>query len=106
MTVNGVGRRRVNSPFCRPTKALLSILGLATATIGSLVTEFSAVAAIGELYGLARSLTLPAAAMALLLVVVTGSYRRMEWIAIGVGLFELAFFIVAWAARPEAGALC
>jgi Mn2+/Fe2+ NRAMP family transporter len=81
--------------------ALLSTLGLAAATIGSLVTEFSAVAAIGELYGLARSLTLPAAAMALLLVVVTGSYRRMERIAIGVGLFELAFFVVAWRAHPD-----
>src|ERR1700681_2903092 len=81
--------------------ALLSTLGLAAATIGSLVTEFSAGGAIGELFGLARSLTLPAAAMALLLVVVTGSYRRMERIAIGVGLFELAFFVVAWRAHPD-----
>src|SRR6516164_845170 len=44
--------------------AWLSAGSLAIATIGSLVTEFSAVAAIGELYGLSRSLSLPMAAVA------------------------------------------
>jgi Mn2+/Fe2+ NRAMP family transporter len=81
--------------------AWLSTAGLAAATIGSLVTEFTGVAGIGELYGLSRSLTLPVAAAALLIVVATGSYRRVERIAIVIGLFELAFFAVAWAARPN-----
>src|SRR5208337_2547891 len=40
---------------------------------------------------------------ALLAIVVTGSYRRVERVAIAVGLFELAFFFVAWAAHPDAG---
>jgi len=81
--------------------AWLSTAGLAAATIGSLVTEFTGVAGIGELYGLSRSLTLPVAAAALLIVVATGSYRRVERIAIVIGLFELAFFAVAWAAHPN-----
>jgi Mn2+/Fe2+ NRAMP family transporter len=81
--------------------AWLSTAGLATATIGSLVTEFTGVAGIGELYGLSRSLSLPVASVALLIVVVTGSYRRVERIAIVIGLFELAFFAVAWAAHPD-----
>jgi Mn2+/Fe2+ NRAMP family transporter len=59
------------------------------------------VAGIGELYGLSRGLTLPVAAAALLGVVATGSYRRVERIAIVIGLFELAFFAVAWAAQPS-----
>ena len=46
-------------------------------------------------------LTLPLAAAALLAVVATGSYRRVERIAIVIGLFELAFFAVAWAAHPN-----
>ena len=75
--------------------AWLSTAGLAAATIGSLVTEFTGVAGIGELYGLSRSLTLPVAAAALLIVVATGSYRRVERIAIVIGLFELVFFAVA-----------
>ena len=65
--------------------------GLAAATIGSLVTEFTGVAGIGELYGLPRSLTLPVAGAALLAVVATGSYRRVERTAIVIGLFELTF---------------
>ena len=81
--------------------AWLSMAGLAAAMIGSLVTEFTGVAGIGELYGLSRGLTLPLSAAALLAVVATGSYRRVERIAIVIGLFELAFFAVAWAAHPS-----
>ncbi len=85
--------------------AWLSTAGLAAAAIGSLVTEFSGVAGIGELYGLSRGLTLPAAAAALLVIVASGSYRRVERTAIVVGLFELAFFAVAWAAHPNPATL-
>lgn len=81
--------------------AWLSIAGLAAATIGSLVTEFTGVAGIGELYGVPRAGSLTIAAAALLAVVATGSYRRVERIAIFIGLFELAFFAVAWAAHPN-----
>jgi Mn2+/Fe2+ NRAMP family transporter len=85
--------------------AWLSTVGLAAATIGSLVTEFTGVAGIGELYGLSRGLTLPVAALTLLAIVATGSYRRVERAAIVIGLFELAFFAVAWAARPNPATL-
>lgn len=81
--------------------AWLSIASLAAATIGSLVTEFTGVAGIGELYGMPRAGSLTIAAAALLAVVATGSYRRVERIAIFIGLFELAFFAVAWAAHPN-----
>jgi Mn2+/Fe2+ NRAMP family transporter len=81
--------------------AWLSTVGLAAAVIGSLITEFTGVAGIGELYGLSRALTLPVAAAALLAVVATGGYRRVERTAIVIGLFELAFFAVAWAAHPK-----
>ena len=83
--------------------AWLSTAGLAAATIGSLVTEFTGVAGIGELYGLSRGLTLPIATAALLAVVATGSYRRVERTAIVIGLFELTFFAVAWTAHPNLG---
>ena len=81
--------------------AWLSMAGLAAATIGSLVTEFTGVAGIGELYGLSRVVALAIGAAALLAVVATGSYRRVERIAIVIGLFELVFFAVAWAAHPN-----
>ena len=52
-----------------------------------------------------RALTLPIAGAALLAVVLTGSYRRVERVAIVVGLFEFAFFFVAWAAHPDPAAM-
>ena len=88
-----------------PVWAWLSVVGLAAAVIGSLVTEFTGVAGIGELYGLSRTVTLPLAVVALLAIVGTGSYRRVERTAIFVGLFELAFFVVAWASHPSLAAL-
>ena len=81
--------------------AWVSAAGLGIAVLGALLTEFSGVAGVGELYGVSRYATMPLAAAALLSVVLTGSYRRAERIAIVVGLFELAFFAVAWMAHPD-----
>ena len=69
------------------------------------MTEFSGIAGVGELYGLPRAATLPLAAAALLLIVATGSYRRVERAAIAIGLFELAFFFVGYAAHPSLAAM-
>ena len=85
--------------------AWVSAIGLGVASVGALLTEFSGVAGVGELYGLPRYASLPVAAIALLIVVLTGSYRRVERVAIAVGLFELAFFFVAWAAHPDMTAM-
>ena len=79
----------------------VSVAGLVVATSGALLSEFSGVAAVGDLYGLSRAVSLPLAAVALIAVVMTGSYRRVERAAIAIGLFELAFFGVAWYAHPS-----
>ncbi|MBN8903017.1 MAG: divalent metal cation transporter, partial [Rhodospirillales bacterium] len=88
-----------------PVWAWVSVTGLGIATLGALLTEFAGVAGIGELFGIPRMLSLPLAAGGLLAVVLTGSYRRVERVAIAIGLFELAFFVVAWAAHPGLGAM-
>jgi NRAMP (natural resistance-associated macrophage protein)-like metal ion transporter len=88
-----------------PFWAWVSAAGLGIATVGALLTEFSGVAGVGELYGVPRFASLPIAAIALLAVVFTGSYRRVERVAIAVGLFELAFFFVAFAAHPDPAAM-
>ena len=51
---------------------------LVVAVAGSMVTEFAAVAGVGELYGVSRNLILPMAAATLLVIVLSGSYRRVE----------------------------
>ncbi len=81
--------------------AWLSVSGLGVAAIGALVTEFSGVAGVGELFGVPRVLSLGLTVAMLLTVVLTGSYRRVERVAIALGLFEFAFFIVAWRAHPH-----
>ncbi|HEV7156877.1 MAG TPA: divalent metal cation transporter [Caulobacteraceae bacterium] len=83
------------------TWAWVSVAGLAVATAGALLTELSGVAGVGELYGVPRWISLGLTTSALLAIVVTGSYRRVERAAIAIGLFEFAFFGVAWAAHPN-----
>ena len=84
-----------------PVWAWVSAAGLGAAVVGALLTEFAGVAGVGEMYGLPRWISLAIGASALLAVVLTGSYRRVERVAIALGLFELAFFGVAWAAHPN-----
>ncbi len=84
-----------------PAWAWVSAGGLAIATVGALLSEFSGVAGVGELYGLPRIFTVAFAAVFLMLVALTGSYRRVERIAIALGLFELVFFAIAFLARPD-----
>jgi Mn2+/Fe2+ NRAMP family transporter len=85
--------------------AWVSAAALGVAVTGALLAEFSGVAGVGELYGVPRLVTLPLAAASLLVMVITGSYGRVERVAIAVGLFELAFFFVAWAAHPSIGGM-
>jgi Mn2+/Fe2+ NRAMP family transporter len=85
--------------------AWVSVVGLGVATAGALLTEFSGVAGVGEIFGVQRTVSLALAAGFLLVVVWTGSYRRVERVAIALGLFEFAFFWVAYTARPQGAEL-
>ncbi|MGH8149205.1 MAG: NRAMP family divalent metal transporter [Steroidobacteraceae bacterium] len=81
--------------------AWVSVSSLGIATLGALLTEFSGVAGVGDLFGVPRVVSLGLSALFLLIVVLTGSYRRVERVAIALGLFELAFFVVAYEAHPR-----
>ncbi len=83
--------------------AWLSLLNLAVAVTGTLITEFTGIAGIGEMFGVPRAVSLGLATLALLAVSATRSYRRIERAALIIGLFELAFFGVAWSAHPDVG---
>ena len=78
--------------------AWVSVAGLAVASVGAIITEFSGVAGVGALFGMPRGWSLSLAALFLLAVVWTGSYRRVERVAIALGLFELVFVWVAFRA--------
>ncbi len=84
-----------------PFWAWVSVGGMIVAVVGALLTEFSGVAGVGELYGIPRGVSVGLATLALLGIVLTGSYRRVERVAIVLGLFEFAFFGVVAAAHPD-----
>lgn len=81
--------------------AWLSVSTLVVACIGALLTEFSGIVSVGRLYGVPGIVSLSLAAGFLILVVWTGSYRRVERVAMLMGAFELAFFWVAAKAHPN-----
>jgi Mn2+/Fe2+ NRAMP family transporter len=81
--------------------AYAAAAALIVATIGSLVTEFTGIAGVGELYDVPRVASLTLAAAALILVAFTGEYRRLERVALIFGLFEASFLFVAWRAQPS-----
>jgi len=81
--------------------AWVSAFTLFASTIGALLTEFAGVAGVGELFGLSRWLTIPVATAALLALMFTGSYRRVEWVGIVFGAAELAFVVAMVMSGPH-----
>jgi Mn2+/Fe2+ NRAMP family transporter len=85
--------------------AAVSIGALLVSAFGALVTEFAGVAGVGQLFGMPPALTVLPAAGLLVVLVVSGGYRRVELVGIALGLFELAFVAAALLAHPSAHAL-
>lgn len=81
-----------------PAGLLLAVLAVSCS--GALVTQLSGLAGAGQALGAPVWLTMTLTVGALILMVSTGSYRSVQRIALLVGLFELAFLIMAWRAAP------
>lgn len=82
--------------------ALISSITLVCSVVGALVSEFAAIALVGELFGISRWVTIPIATTVLIAAALGGSYRRTERIGIAVGMAELAFIPAMLMARPDA----
>ncbi len=85
--------------------AWVSVATLMIACVGALLTEFAGLAGIGDMLGVPAPATMGLAVVTLTLIAVTGSYRSVERIALAIGLFELAFLVVAIIAHPTMGEL-
>ncbi len=104
-TATGRGHGELILDHYGPVLAWISYAGLVVAGVGAIVTEFSGIAGIGDLFGVPRLVSLGLPAALLLLLVFTGSYKKVERVAIVVGLFELVFVGLAVAARPDPEAI-
>jgi Mn2+/Fe2+ NRAMP family transporter len=81
--------------------AWISVGTLIISCIGAMISEFSGLAGVGMLYGVKPWIVMLITIVFLSTVVLTGSYRSVERIALLFGAFELTFFVVAWMAHPS-----
>lgn len=84
---------------------IFSVITLFVAVVGALVTEFTGIIGVGMLFGVSKWITVPLAALGLIAVSIFGKYKRVERIAIFVGLFELVFIVIAFLAHPSPSAI-
>jgi Mn2+/Fe2+ NRAMP family transporter len=85
--------------------ALFAGLPLFASGVGALFTEYAGIAGVGEIFGVPRTLTVPVAAVFLIAIAMTGSYRRAERIGIALGLAELVFIPAVVMAHPNIGSI-
>jgi Mn2+/Fe2+ NRAMP family transporter len=88
-----------------PRWAVVCVAALAVAVAGALVTEFAGIAGVAASYGIPRAASVLPAAAFLIALVVWGTHRRVELVALALGAFELAFVAAALLAHPHAGAI-
>ena len=79
------------------------MLALLIANGGVTVSEFVGIAAAMELFGVARYISVPIAAVAIWWLVVKGSYQRIERIFLVMSLVFLGYIVSAFLAHPPWG---
>ena len=83
----------------RPT--LFAMIALLTSNAATSVAEFAGIAAALELFGITKYVSVPIAAVSVWLLVVRGSYRRVEKILLVMSLVFLAYPLSAIASKPD-----
>ena len=79
----------------------VSVIALLVANGATVVSEFAGVAAATELLGVSRYLSVPLAAVAIWILVVWGSYHRVEKVFLVMTLAFLAYPITVFSIRPD-----
>lgn len=79
----------------------LSMLALLVANGAVVISEFAGVAAALELVGVSKYLSVPLAAAVIWVLVVWGSYRRVEKVFLAMGLLFLAYPITVFLIGPD-----
>jgi Mn2+/Fe2+ NRAMP family transporter len=87
-----------------PRTAMLALSALVVANVGTLCAEFAGVAAAAELGGVSRYVAVPFAATAVGLLVLRGSFRRVEHVLLAVSAVFAAYLVSGLLAHPDWGA--
>jgi Mn2+/Fe2+ NRAMP family transporter len=84
---------------------LFSLVDLEVVNFLTLVTEFAAIALALNMLGVDPRVGVPMVAAGLVLITVTGSYRRWERTVVFLCLLDLAWFFIAFKMKPAMGAV-
>lgn len=76
---------------------------LSLANLGTTAGQFAGVAASAELFGLSRYVVIPVAALTVWVLVVYGSYKRVEKVLLLLSLYSVAYVVTALLVRPPWG---
>lgn len=82
----------------------IALLALVVANVGTTIAEFAGVAAGCELFGIPRTLSVPIAAIGVSLLVLRGSFHRVEHVLIGLSAVFVAYVASGILAHPDWGA--
>jgi Mn2+/Fe2+ NRAMP family transporter len=85
--------------------AWFSVGTLLVSCVGAMLTEFSGIAGVGLVFGVSPWISISFTVLFMVVVVATGTYRRVELVALLFGLFELAFVAVAFVSQPDGAAM-
>lgn len=78
-----------------------AMLMLLVSTAATTVAEFAGIAAAMEIFGVSRWVSVPIASLVVWLLVVRGSYRRVEKILLALSSVFIAYVIAAFLAGPD-----
>jgi Mn2+/Fe2+ NRAMP family transporter len=85
----------------RPT--IFAMLCLLASNAATSVAEFAGIAAALELFGISKYIAVPVAAIAVWLLVVRGSYQRVEKVGLTLSAIFLSYVVAAFLAKPDWG---
>ncbi|MHB1652263.1 MAG: Nramp family divalent metal transporter [Desulfitobacteriaceae bacterium] len=79
------------------------LIGLLIADVGNTVAEFAGVASSLEVFGISKYFTVPVAAVSVWLLVVKGSYRRVEKVFLVASAIFITYVLAGFLAHPNWG---
>jgi len=85
--------------------AWVSVITLVLACTGAIISEMSGIAAVGEFVNIPKWASALITCVFLMLIVVSGSYRSVERVAMFIGAFELIFLVTMFASPVDMGEL-
>jgi NRAMP (natural resistance-associated macrophage protein)-like metal ion transporter len=85
--------------------AAAALVALLVANVGTTCAEYAGVAAGLELFGVSRTISVPIAACVVTVLVLRGSFHRVEHVLMALAAVFLAYVIAGFVAHPDWGAV-